>query len=261
MTTAPLFAGIGGHHSARSTTDEWLTPPAILIALGGQLSFDLDPCAPKVRPWPMARHHYTIDDNGLRQRWFGRVWMNPPYGRAVGAWLGRIAAHGRGTALVFARTETAAFKQHVWPIASGVLFVFGRLDFLRVDGTPMPRKAGKGAANSGAPSVLIAYGADDLDILAHSGIDGHLVPLRLPRGIVIPLSLHCLDNVAGDATWRDAVGRWLREQRGPVALDELYRAFSGHPKARRNPNYRAKIRQVLQHGAGRRVARGQWCAA
>lgn len=261
MKAAPLFAGIGGHHSSRSTTDEWLTPPAILIALGGQKSFDLDPCAPRVRPWGMARHHYTIDDNGLNQRWFGRVWLNPPYGRAIGAWLGRMSAHGRGTALIFARTETEAFVRHVWRAASGLLFIAGRLDFLRVDGTPMPRKRGKGAANSGAPSVLVAYGGDDLDILAASGIDGQLVPLRLPRGIVIPLSLQCLDNVAPAGTWRDHIVQWLHEQRGPVALDELYRAFSAHPKARRNPNYRAKIRQVLQHGAGRRVARGQWCAA
>ncbi|WP_280940170.1 hypothetical protein [Mesorhizobium sp. WSM1293] len=41
---------IGSHHSARAGTDVWLTPPAILAALGGAESFDLDPCAPLDRP-------------------------------------------------------------------------------------------------------------------------------------------------------------------------------------------------------------------
>ena len=39
--------GIGGHQRARGGTVEWLTPPKILDALG---PFDLDPCAPVVRP-------------------------------------------------------------------------------------------------------------------------------------------------------------------------------------------------------------------
>ncbi|WP_206516814.1 hypothetical protein [Mesorhizobium sp. M7A.F.Ca.MR.245.00.0.0] len=56
---------IGSHHSAAAGTDVWLTPPAILAALGGAESFDLDPCAPLDRPWDMARQHYTMADNGL----------------------------------------------------------------------------------------------------------------------------------------------------------------------------------------------------
>ena len=54
--------GIGSHQSANMKTDEWLTPPSILKALG---HFDLDPCASKNRPWNTAGVHYTIDDDGL----------------------------------------------------------------------------------------------------------------------------------------------------------------------------------------------------
>jgi len=43
--------GIGSHQSAAMMKDEWLTPPDIIKALG---PFDLDPCAPIVRPWPTA---------------------------------------------------------------------------------------------------------------------------------------------------------------------------------------------------------------
>ena len=45
MTTAPLFAGIGGHQSARSRTDEWLTPPEVIAALGGKVGLDRFPDA------------------------------------------------------------------------------------------------------------------------------------------------------------------------------------------------------------------------
>ena len=58
--------------------DEWLTPPEIVKSLG---EFDLDPCSPIERPWDTAKNHFTINDNGLIQNWFGRVWCNPPYGK------------------------------------------------------------------------------------------------------------------------------------------------------------------------------------
>lgn len=40
---------IGSHHSHKSGTVEWLTPPEIIAALG---PFDLDPCAPIEQPYP-----------------------------------------------------------------------------------------------------------------------------------------------------------------------------------------------------------------
>jgi hypothetical protein len=249
--THPLFAGIGGHQSARARTDEWLTPPHVLNALGGSNSFDLDPSAPITRPWPTARRHLTIIDNGLLHSRQGRVWLNPPYSTSViGQWLGRMAAHGRGVALIFARTETEAFSKFVWGCASAVLFIQGRLTFCTIDGQPARNKDG-GLSNGGAPSVLCAYGRADADILAFCGLPGQFIPLRLPRVVAV---------TALDQTWLEAVGDWLRQQRGPVALADLYRAFARHPKAQANPNYRAKIRQVLQLGAGQRVARGVWRA-
>lgn len=154
--------GIGTHQSARMMKDEWLTPPEILTALG---PFDLDPCAPITRPWEMATAHYTIEDAGLMQPWFGRVWLNPPYGSQTGVWLGKLAAHGNGIALIFARTETEMFFSQVWHKASALLFLAGRLYFHHVDGT-------KAAANSGAPSVLIAYGSENARRLKTAGLRG-----------------------------------------------------------------------------------------
>lgn len=148
----PGQRSMGGHERGfRGVSDEWLTPKFILDALG---PFDLDPCASVVRPWPTAGTHYTIEDDGFARPWAGRVWLNPPYGPETARWLGRLADHGQGTALIFARTETRYFFDYVWPRATALLFLKGRINFCHTDGTP-------GAVNSGAPSVLVAYGTND----------------------------------------------------------------------------------------------------
>ena len=157
--------GMGGHHRYEGATDVWLTPPAILNALG---PFDLDPCAPIDRPWDIASVHYTIADNGMMQPWHGRVWLNPPYGPETGRWLERLARHGNGIALIFARTETDMFFRWGWECADAMLFLRGRLHFHDAKGT-------RAKANAGAPSVLIAYGQQNVSALAASGLAGHLV--------------------------------------------------------------------------------------
>lgn len=159
--------GMGSHQSARAGKTEWLTPPEILSMLG---EFDLDPCAPVVRPWDMAKHHFTIEDDGLSREWFGRVWCNPPYGLEAKIWLNKLATHRNGIALIFARTETDMFFSEVWDKADAVLFIRGRLFFCHVDGTPAK-------ANSGAPSVLVAYGKGNAEMLKECGISGKFINL------------------------------------------------------------------------------------
>lgn len=155
------------HGQQRETSNEWLTPKWILDRLG---AFDLDPCSPIVRPWPTAKRHLTIEDDGLAHEWQGRVWCNPPYGREAAAWLAKMVTHGQGTVLVFARTETEMFHKYVWPHAHSLYFMRGRVAFCKTDGS------NKGGA--GAPSVLIAYGDRDDDALAASGIPGVYLSLR-----------------------------------------------------------------------------------
>lgn len=159
---------MGGHQSAAAHTDEWLTPPELLRALG---PFDLDPCAPVVRPWPMAASHYTVSDDGLARAWSGRCFVNPPYGQATGAWLRLAARHADATALIFARTDTQVWAEWVWPHAHAILFVRGRIHFHYVDGT-------RAAQNGGAPSALVAYNQGNTEALASCGVPGQLVYLR-----------------------------------------------------------------------------------
>lgn len=134
------------------TTDSWITPKWILDRVG---PFDLDPCACDPQPWPTATKMLTEKEDGLLYIWHGFVWCNPPYGRALGTWLNRMALHNSGIALVFARTDTRAFQDNVWPFASVLLFLRGRLTFYTPEGNSAPL-----GHNSGGPSVLIGYGEE-----------------------------------------------------------------------------------------------------
>lgn len=167
-TLEPKRRTMGSHQSASMVSDTWLTPPHIVEALG---PFDLDPCAaPEPRPWTTAAEHIALPDDGLVHHWHGRVWLNPPYSAEAVKWLRKMAKHGTGTALVFARTETSWFVETIWREASAILFIEGRLYFHRADGERAP-------ANSGAPSCLVAYGQRDARILGMSGIKGAFVKL------------------------------------------------------------------------------------
>lgn len=159
---------MGSHQSQKMLNDEWLTPPEIINSLG---VFDLDPCAPINRPWPTAKIHLTVEDNGLLVTWRGRVYCNPPYGLQAAAWLDKLAIHGNGIALIFARTETKMFFKYVWNQATALLFIEGRLFFCDGNGV-------KAKSNAGAPSVLIAYGKKNAEILKNCGIKGQYINLK-----------------------------------------------------------------------------------
>lgn len=147
----------------RGATDVWITPPWLTDALG---PFDLDPCGSDTRPWDHAKE--TLTEGGLEAAWEGRVWVNPPYGPQSEPWLEKLADHGTGTALVFARTETRWFVEQVWAKADAILFLYGRLHFHKPNGD-------RAKGNSGGPSCLVAYGWDDMRHLADSGLRGAFV--------------------------------------------------------------------------------------
>jgi len=156
--------GYGRHEKPNAgVTNIWLTPPEIINLLG---PFDIDPCAaPCPRPWKTANEHYTeLDGDGLVKNWNGIAWVNPPYGNKAEAWLHKLAMHGEGIALIFARTETAWFQRvmhHDWLL----FFPAGRLFFYK----PTGERAG---GNAGAPSVFLAIGEESKKRLSNCGISG-----------------------------------------------------------------------------------------
>lgn len=130
----PSLTGIQQRSPGMFTSDtpEWYTPrhilDAVVSAMGG---IDLDPCAEAARSVPAARH-YTESDDGLGRPWEGRVYMNPPYGRVIGAWVDKLGDEfdtgnvTEAVALVPARTDTAWFAHLPWTMTA---FITGRLSF------------------------------------------------------------------------------------------------------------------------------------
>jgi len=210
--------------------DVWLTPPSLIKSLG---NFDLDPCSPINRPWDTAKNHMTIDDDGLLLPWFGRVWLNPPYGNQLGKWLEKMALHQNGTALIFARTETTAMQYYVFPHAESILFIKGRINFHYQDGRVGDR--------ANAPSILIGYNEYNSDMIEQSGIQGHHISLR-PKIFIAGISLD------QNKTWRVIVGEVLEELNREATLTDIYETVIklAPEKVRKNQNYKAKIRQVCQ---------------
>lgn len=138
------------------TTNSWITPPEIVEVLG---PFDLDPCADFDMPWPTAKVMLTKKQDGLATPWAKRDYalVNPPYSREpdgtdIGDWMDKLAQHGHGIALIFARVDTKWFHRTVFnhPNATSLVICHGRLKFCRRDGTQdKPAPVG---------SVFVAYG-------------------------------------------------------------------------------------------------------
>lgn len=215
-----------------STT--WLAPPSIVNALG---PFDLDPCA--APGWPTARRQYLLPQDGLVLPWSGRVWLNPPYGRQAGPWLQKLSEHGCGTALIFARTDTSWWFKSVWGAADALLFLRGRIFFHLPDGR-------RSRYSGGAPSVLAAYGREDMDRLAASGLRGALVPLPNRTQVVL----------LAQRSWSEELRALFAQAGQELDLQAVYELLARHPKTRRNRHWRAKVRQILQGRHFVRVARG-----
>lgn len=143
-----------------SEEDEWLTPPEIVAGVVEVLgAVDLDPCSNTFgEPAVPAASRFTEADDGLASPWHGRVYMNPPYGAAIGAWVEKLRAeHAGGTvteaiALVPARTDTAWFAALR---DCAVCFVRGRLRF-------------SGSDNSAPFPSVLAYFGDGRDRFAET---------------------------------------------------------------------------------------------
>lgn len=106
-----------------SASDDWSTPQAFFDSLNQTHRFDLDVCASETNA--KCARYFTRADNGLDQQWTGRCFMNPPYGREIGAWVAK-AYHSvvsgqadRVVCLIPARTDTFWMHRYILPFVGG----------------------------------------------------------------------------------------------------------------------------------------------
>ena len=108
----------------------WETPQNIFNKLDNEFNFTLDVCA--LAETAKCKKYYTPDTDGLKQEWNGTCWMNPPYGRQIGAWLKKAYEDSlKGNTIVClipSRTDTKYWHDYCMK-ASEIRFVKGRLKF------------------------------------------------------------------------------------------------------------------------------------
>ena len=109
----------------------WATPWPLFRALDVEFGFELDVCA--LPENAKCARYFTPDDDGLSKMWRGICWMNPPYGRVIGAWVRKAfesaAAGATVVCLLPARTDTAWWHDYVLRAAE-VRFLRGRVRFV-----------------------------------------------------------------------------------------------------------------------------------
>jgi len=122
-----MRTGLQVHFSSASA--DWATPDDLFAELDTIFHFDLDACASPENA--QCARYFTKDDDALRQRWTGTVWMNPPYGREINAFMSKAYEESlRGSTvvcLVPSRTDTAWW--HKYARRGQVVFLRGRLKF------------------------------------------------------------------------------------------------------------------------------------
>jgi phage N-6-adenine-methyltransferase len=158
-----LKAAGAGHVSQATGENEWYTPGEyVQLARHVMGGIDLDPASCELAQRTVdAAKFYSIEDDGLRHEWCGRIWMNPPYSKDLCAlFINKLIDeidYGRvkqACILVNNATETG-WCQRLLEVAEAVCFVAGRIRFVDKFGKP---------ANSPLQGQLVAYYGSDADL-------------------------------------------------------------------------------------------------
>jgi phage N-6-adenine-methyltransferase len=151
-----------------SDKEDWETPQALFDKLDKEFHFNMDVAANEHNAkCPMF---FDRNDDGLKMSWAeyappdGRravVFLNPPYGKAIGQWMAKAVKEAQAGALVVclvhARTDTSWFQNWVIPWASEVRFIRGRVKF------------GDGKQSSPFPSCLVIYQPFPVEAIGQNG--------------------------------------------------------------------------------------------
>lgn len=132
-----------------SATPEWATPQDFFDEYNGIYDFELDVCATPENA--KCKRFFTAADDGLKQEWRGRCWMNPPYGRGIGAWVKKAyeSAQAGATVVCLLPSRTDTKWWHDYCMRGAIRFVRGRLYF------------GSGPGRAPFPSAVVVFTAPD----------------------------------------------------------------------------------------------------
>jgi len=144
LTTAGVLAFAKGkpHVSNNSGENEWYTPSEYIESARKVMgSIDLDPASSELaNKVVMAHEFYTKDDDGLIKKWFGNIWLNPPYSQPLisrfsDAVVNKRDEYNNAIILVNNATDTQWLHQ-MMDISDAICFVHGRIKFIDKNGNP-----------------------------------------------------------------------------------------------------------------------------
>jgi hypothetical protein len=146
-----------GEAQVSSDSNEYYTLAEHIEAARSVLGeIDLDPAShPAANEVVKAARFYTIDDDGLAQDWHGRLWLNPPWGKAGPDFVGKLVqsyqegAVSAAILLVNAHATDTKWFQPLWDYL--LCFSCPRIHYWQPDG-------GGKSPNSG--SVFIYFGPE-----------------------------------------------------------------------------------------------------
>ena len=135
-----------------SNKNYWETPQDLFDKLHAEYNFTLDAAATDENA--KLDNYYTEEDNALEQKWEGRVFVNPPYGREIKRWVKKAYKESLEpynecvVMLIPSRTDTIYWHEHIFGKAKDIDFLKGRLKF---------EINGKAKDAAPFPSALITY--------------------------------------------------------------------------------------------------------
>ena len=121
--------------------DYWATPQWMFDQLNDEFKFTTDVCASKDNH--KCKEYFTKEQNGLKQKWKGVCWCNPPYGSGViDKWMEKAleASIEGATVVCLVPAATSTKWWHNYVMKGKIRFVKGRIKFIigNVDDKPAP---------------------------------------------------------------------------------------------------------------------------
>lgn len=120
------------HSLPKGTSDEHYTPRELFKTLG--VIFDLDVAAPEGGSANVPSvYYFDKKADGLTAKWFGNVWMNPPYSNPT-PWVNKFLEHGLGIALL--PITRGKWWDRMWTESHAIVPLTYNFKFERPDNLP-----------------------------------------------------------------------------------------------------------------------------
>ena len=168
---------------------EWYTPARYIEAARQVLgTIDLDPASSEAAQFTVrAKHFHSAEDDGLKHEWRGRVWLNPPYHRAlmpdfVAKLVDAYDAGEVSAAILLTNNATdTEWFQNAARVAQAICFTNGRVKFVNKEGDFSAPPQGQ---------AFFYFGPDPVKFAAVFGDIGFVVPApyRVPLGQVVDIA-------------------------------------------------------------------------